>query len=176
MRSLCLLGALAAALALPACASSEGRSIDFGEGSPDGRRPRDRPYPCPNYEPTAGAQCSTNELSCGYGDGACVCLRDPSGNFGQLVWTCNFGAATQGCPDSEPHTGASCTTLFGAPECEYTARLCHCASEAQTWACWNPSDCPRREPDEAAECQLIGMTCEYSDVRCECFPDGWRCE
>lgn len=169
-----ILGALA--LGAIACGSSEGRSIDFGEGAGPPSRPRDRPYPCPNVEPTPGSQCGTNALTCGYGDGSCQCVADPRGNFGTLAWSCDFGPA-EACPEAQPRPETACTTLFGAPECEYGPALtCHCASDAQVWACWNPADCARRRPAEQSACDLLGMTCRYADATCECQSEGWRCE
>ena len=175
MRRLWILGSIACCVA--ACGSSEGRSIDFGAGAQAPARTRDRPYPCPNVEPMAGTPCGTNELSCGYDDATCTCLADASGQFGTLIWSCDDGATANGCPAAQPQPAAACSTLFGAPECEYGSALaCHCASEAQVWACWNPRDCARRQPAPGTECELVGMTCAYAAVSCECLADGWRCE
>jgi hypothetical protein len=168
---------LALAFGVAGCASSEGQSLDLGQDvTPDARRPRDRPYPCPHLQPMPRTICSTNELSCGYDGGTCVCVADPAGGFGALTWICDFGPAAEGCPETPPQRGTACTSLFGSPECDYDRLRCHCATETQVWACWNPTDCERRAPDDASECAMVGMACEYADAGCECFTDGWRCD
>jgi hypothetical protein len=162
---------------LSACGSSDAQTIDFGAGiDPNKPAPRGRPYPCPATPPEQRALCSTRDLSCEYDQGTCLCAPDPMGTFGALAWNCPFDAAATACPETQPEPDSMCTPLLDAADCSYGRQTaCHCAGEAQTWACWDPANCPKQQPDDASACDPIGSSCHYASKRCECFARGWQC-
>lgn len=159
-----------------ACGGGED-SMDLGAGTLNRPAPRGRPYPCPPEAPESGAICSTRDLSCEYSAGTCVCASAATGPFGELAWNCPFAPETSTCPKEEPQAGSACTSLvLGSPECSYGRQVtCHCAGEAQAWACWDPGDCPKEYPQADSECDPVGMMCTYQAATCECFSSGWRC-
>lgn len=156
---------------------SDDKSIDFGEGiDPAKPPPKNRPYPCPPQTPTPAAVCTVPDLSCEYSKGVCKCDPDPMGTFGALAWSCTFSAPAETCPDAQPEAGAPCSSLLDAAACSYGRQLtCHCSGETQSWACWDPADCPRERPDDDDACEAIGMACRYAAASCECFSHGWTC-
>jgi hypothetical protein len=168
--------ALAISTGIGACASDP-KSIDFGAGvDPSQPAPRGRPYPCPPEVPESQSICTTRDLSCTYDPGTCVCNADVTGMFGALAWNCPFDAPAESCPPTEPQPETACTSLLGAPDCSYGRQVaCHCSGEAQTWACWDPANCPKGRPDDAAACDPVGMACRYAAKSCECYTAGWQC-
>jgi hypothetical protein len=94
-----------------------------------------------------------------------------------LAWYCaSLEADDPVCPEAEPPPETQCTSLLNAATCTYGSNVaCHCAQEAQTWACWNPADCPNRKPERDSTCASLGMTCGYGSDACECLSTGWRC-
>lgn len=172
---LLLWAALAASLS--ACGGSD-ESIDFANGSdPTKPAPRNRPYPCPpDTAPMPESMCTVPDLSCEYRQGTCKCGPDPMGTFGALAWSCTFSAPSETCPASQPEAGTACTSLLDAAACSYGLQVaCHCSGETQTWACWDPADCSKGQPDDKAECDPVGMACPYPPSSCECFSSGWSC-
>jgi hypothetical protein len=168
-----LLG-LALLSSTPACGSDD-TSYDFSVETK--KPPRGRPYPCPEKPPRFGDVCSTRALSCEYNEGTCVCTTDALGMFGALAWNCPFEPEANRCPVTQPQAGTACASLLGASNCGYGRNAsCNCSSEMQTWACWDPDDCPKDRPDDGAECgEPIGKSCVYSAATCECGSDGWSC-
>jgi hypothetical protein len=163
-----------ALLSTPACGSDDA-SDDFGIEMK--KPPRGRPYPCPEKPPRFGDVCSTRDLSCEYDEGTCLCTTDALGMFGALAWNCPFEPEVDRCPVTQPQAGSPCASLLGASGCGYGRRVaCSCSSEMQTWACWDPDECPKDKPAEDSECgEPIGKSCFYSAAACECASTGWRC-
>jgi hypothetical protein len=163
---------------LNACGSDDSKSIDFGAGAdPAQPAPRGRPYPCPESRPEHRAACSTRDLSCEYDDGTCTCTADVMGMFGALAWNCPADPAAKMCPTEQPEAESACTSLLGAADCSYGRHVaCICGGETQAWACWDPADCPKNQPQDASSCDLLGMACRYGSASCECLARGWQCE
>jgi len=41
---------------------------------------------------------------------------------------------------------------------------------------WNCATCPAAAPDDNDDCQgMMGLSCEYADVQCNCGFGGWNC-
>jgi hypothetical protein len=135
---------------------------------------------CPADPPNANSPCSLRGLECGYGARACSCESPAPAD--PTSWRCT---TTQGnpmqtsCPAAEPMSGSACTDMRGS--CRFGARICDCVEDTNTWACWNPGDCPPMVPAEQAACTVVGMSCEYRGAgggggdECECEATGWDC-
>ena len=82
-----------------------------------------------------------------------------------------------GCPPTEPEVGTECMRRGGpgSGACTYGGDSCLC--NANAWACYSQKDCPASAPDDAAACDLNGMSCAYDTLRCTCSTmTGWTCQ
>ena len=132
---------------------------------------------CPANRPMDGETCSSRGLTCEFEMGDCTCNTNTMAAFGALLWDCPVDFRAQMCPATAPAPGGMCRTVFG--ECPYGAdKICDCADDTDTWACWNPADCPAMPPESQSACDPVGMECEYDDLMmdCDCTSQGWDCD
>jgi hypothetical protein len=136
------------------------------------------PAGCPASAPSDGDACTMADLMCDYGMTDCMC---ETGNGGATEWNCSMGGGMmQMCPATEPANGGMCVT--GRGDCEFGTRICDCINDTDTWACWDPADCPANPPAEDSACPLVGMECPYGSGggqgggdECDCETTGWDC-
>ena len=134
------------------------------------------PQGCPAQAPVEGVVCSGIDTQCNYAGMDCTCEAVGADDDVSAGWNCR--RAAQMCPAAVPANGSSCTP--GRGDCTIGATTCACPEETQTWACWDPADCPATLPDERAPCDLVAMECEYQNAQgngddCECTASGWDC-
>lgn len=86
----------------------------------------------------------------------------------------------QMCPMTEPSAGETCMAAGG--NCMFGTRICDCITPGDTWACWDPSECPTSVPAEQSSCPVVGMTCRVAGStmgpggnNCSCTATGWDC-
>jgi hypothetical protein len=83
------------------------------------------------------------------------------------------GMMGQMCPMTEPSASESCMPAAG--NCMFGTRICDCIAPGNTWACWDPSQCPTAVPAEQSSCPVVGMTCRPMRGNCTCRDTGWDC-
>jgi hypothetical protein len=156
-------------------ASGSGAGTGAGGASPD------NPAECPATAPADDDACTMDGLECAYGTTECDCqgsFQDPS----MMSWDCSMmggGGEMQMCPATEPTNGGECTP--GRGDCMFGTRICDCIRDSNTWACWDPADCPATPPENESPCDVVGMECEYGGGGgpggddCDCEESGWDC-
>jgi hypothetical protein len=127
---------------------------------------------CPATAPAAAAACDLGGMACSYGGLNCTCSTTNG-------WSCQTP-----CPQQEPAADATCTRPANST-CRYTAGAIvqgggmaetTCACSEGKFTCFSEDDCPATAPSSGAVCDLLTISCPYTDSRCRCDSDGtWSC-
>lgn len=130
---------------------------------------------CPRERPLSGDPCTSNFLTCEYGDDpnvACNAVFECTGGSwrGSLPSgvTCPTpGSGDAACPAFDLALDTTCDHL-GAM-CAYGSGLCACSAKpgyggALRWGCIPlPAGCPSTRPRLGATCALEGRVCDYGE-------------
>jgi hypothetical protein len=140
---------------------------------------------CPGTAPEG--ECSTNGLTCSYGDNGGGCGITCSCENNQ--WLCEAPPCTSPvCPANAPPAGSTCDSE--GEQCSWGdfeqcgTETCEC--EGGTWSCDGiscpPMSCPPAMPQNESACDSVGAVCNYPTadscglVECNCWPSGiWGC-
>jgi hypothetical protein len=100
--------------------------------------------------------------------------RGVSGSGASGRGSAGRGMTGQMCPMTEPGLGETCVAARG--NCMFGTRVCDCITPGNTWACWDPGQCPTAVPAEQSSCPVVGMSCDpMRGESCTCRDNGWDC-